>query len=240
LPQSPHIPAPSPVRFQFTTPINEFVLNNEAQAETLRSAARIEAKTRKSNAIKAQTTVLAYLWQTPDFPTGELYQSALADGHFVLDAAFLDYMGLMPPYPRLHVFLFNIREWTGVTVGFSIPLSRLMRRDSNPVIMLRLAGISRKKKPTSPKPTSLSDDDDSDYLPVPPPPRVPKSTLLKPTSLSDDDDDYLPVPLPSSNHPLHLLHILVYTLGLRSTLRVRLSTSSKHVRRTSHCLRQSG
>jgi hypothetical protein len=71
----------------------------------------------------------------------EQYESDVVDGHFCLDAGYLGYMGLEPPFPRIQVYLAKIGQWTGIPLGHPIPISHLICQDGIPTVLLRVASV---------------------------------------------------------------------------------------------------
>jgi hypothetical protein len=111
------------------------------RAEAAKASARLNAHSRKANAIKAKTTISAFIWETKEQPLAQQYQSCLADGHFVINEDFLSVVGLASKGTTFHFYYYNLREWQVVREGFSIPVSKLQKRDGVPVVMIKVPSV---------------------------------------------------------------------------------------------------
>jgi hypothetical protein len=93
------------------------------------------------NAIKAKMTISAFVWETKEQPLAQKYQSCLADGHFIINEDFLSVVGLASKGMTFHFYYYNLWEWQVVQEGFSIPVSKLQKRDGVPVVMIKVPSV---------------------------------------------------------------------------------------------------
>jgi hypothetical protein len=120
--------------YNFETPANDYSTSSESDGP-----ASVQATpARKSSVRQVKTTFLTYLWISERFPVPEQYESDVVAGHFHLDAGYLGYMGLEPPFPRIQFYLAKIGQWTGIPLSHPIPISRLIHQDT---VLLRVAGV---------------------------------------------------------------------------------------------------
>jgi hypothetical protein len=123
--------------YNFETPANDYGTSSESDGPAPVKA----VPACKSSVKQVKTMFLTYLWISQCFPISEQYESDVVDGHFRLDAGYLGYMGLEPPFPRVQVYLAKIGQWTSIPLGHPIPISRLIRQDGIPTVLLHVAGV---------------------------------------------------------------------------------------------------
>jgi hypothetical protein len=133
-------PFDSTARFMHYTTLNS-PYNTSIRAEAAKASARLNAHSRKANAIKAKTTISAFVWETKEQPLAQQYQSCLADGHFVINEDFLSVVGLASKGTTFHFYYYNLREWQVVQERFSIPVSKLQKRDGVLVVMIKVPSV---------------------------------------------------------------------------------------------------
>jgi hypothetical protein len=122
--------------FRFFTPLSQGLIAGDSRLNN-----HLAARSRKANALKAKTTISTFLWEMDALPLAQIFQSSLADGHFVIDEVFLNSVGLPSDTSILHFYSYRTDAWQIVRIGFAISISKLLKQDDIPVVMLKLPAV---------------------------------------------------------------------------------------------------